>query len=80
MKNDRYIPKKGDEVAVLGQNGPFKVVAVKTEPNIVEVKLTGPREFSLKNIPWAALTPLKKSIREDMNQAAARIIREATED
>ncbi|HMG01592.1 MAG TPA: hypothetical protein VK596_00580 [Edaphobacter sp.] len=60
MPNYRYIPKKGDEVSVLGQNGPFKVIAVKTEPNFVEVKLIGPREFILKNIPWGSLTPLKK--------------------
>ena len=81
MANYQYVPTKGDEVYALGQNGSFTVRSVHTDPNSVDLKLIGPREFILKGVPWGALTIIKKAkTREDVNQTAARIVREATED
>jgi hypothetical protein len=57
----RYIPKMGDEVTALGQKGLFVVIAVRTEPESVDLKLTGPREFILRHTPWGALKPTKSS-------------------
>jgi hypothetical protein len=59
----RYIPKLGDEVTALGQDGLFVVMAVRTKPESVDLKLTGPREFILRNTPWGSLKPTKE-IRE----------------
>jgi hypothetical protein len=57
----RYIPKMGDEVTALGQTGLFVVIAVHAEPESVDLKLTGPREFILRHTPWGALKATKKT-------------------
>lgn len=80
MANYQYVPKNGDTVYALGQNGTFEVLSVKENPHTVDLKLVGPREFTLNSVPWGALTPEpKKKTREDANQAAFRTLREATE-
>ena len=76
-----YIPKKGDLVTATGQNGTFEVTEVSDVGHTVELSLTT-AQFTLKAIPWGVLIPVaspKKKTREDVNQAAARIVRETTE-
>ena len=71
-------PKLGDEVAVPSHTGAFRVSAVRTGPDVVDLELIGPAEYTEKNVPWGVLVYLNKP-REDVNQAAARIVKEATE-
>lgn len=79
-----YTPKVGDEVSVSGKSGRFLVRVVNDAGHTVEAKHINPKEY-VENaqthiaIPWSDLTPAKRSKREDLNQAAARIIRESTE-
>ena len=51
----KRLPKKGDRVAVLGQNGTFVVTDVDRYVRIVELKMIG-HDFALSTIPWRALT------------------------
>jgi hypothetical protein len=67
-RSARYIPKLGDEVTALGHNGLFVLIAVRTKPESVDLKLAGPREFILRRTPWGVLKPTKK-IREDVTPA-----------
>jgi hypothetical protein len=69
------IPKKGDRVAALGHNGAFVVYSINISVRSAELKLIG-HDLALSSIPWGALTFLDE---EDASQAAARIVREATE-
>jgi hypothetical protein len=69
------IPKIGDRVAALRQNGAFVVYCIDRDLRCVELKLIG-QELRLSSIPWKDLTFLDKG---DASQAAARIVREATE-
>jgi hypothetical protein len=57
----------------------FHVTAVHTSPNLVDLRLEG-AEFAFEGIPWGVLTIAAKKTPEDVNQAAARIVREATKD
>ena len=53
----RYVPTLGDEVTVLGRKGVFVVIAVRTQPESVDLKLTGSREIILRNTLWRTLKP-----------------------
>jgi hypothetical protein len=64
----RYLPKLGDEVTVLGQKGLFVVIAVRTEPESVDSKFSGPQEFILRNTSWRTLKPTK-NVRWDVTPA-----------
>lgn len=55
--------------SALGQNGLFVVTAVHTEPDTADLKLTGPRDFILRDIPWGVLNPLKRT---DGNEPLSR--------
>lgn len=76
-----YTPKVGDIVTAQGQNVIFKVVEVseivaggiKIQPFHVGKQVTFGKVVA--NIPRSALKPFK----EDAGQAAARIVKEATE-
>jgi hypothetical protein len=74
-----YAPKVGDIVTAQGQNGIFKVVevlemgGVKIQPFHVGKQETFGQV--MPSIPRRVLKPFK----EDASQAAARIVREATE-
>jgi hypothetical protein len=48
-------PKKGDRVSALGQNGAFVVSDVDSPRCTAELKLIG-QDFTLRDIPWGALT------------------------
>lgn len=75
-----YIPKVGDIVTAQGQNGTFKVIEVpkmggiKIQPFHVGKQATFGQV--MPSIPRSVLKPFK----EDANQAAARVVRESTQD
>jgi hypothetical protein len=51
----RHLPKKGDRVSALGQNGAFVISQVNSKRRTAELKLIGP-DFTLRGIPWGVLT------------------------
>jgi hypothetical protein len=53
----RYVPTLGDEVTIVGRKGLFVVIAVRTRPESVDLRLTGSRGFILRNTPWRTLKP-----------------------
>jgi hypothetical protein len=69
----KRIPKKGDRVSALGQNGTFVVSHVDSYLGTVELRKIG-HDFSLSTIPWDYIDEL------DESQNALRVVREATED
>ncbi len=76
-------PRKGDRVVLALHSGEFEVVKVTNAGMLVDLKIINPPPKSSpgyieKRIPWSALIYLDAP-REDVNQAAARIVREATE-
>ena len=73
-KNMR-IPKKGDRVAVAGRKGAYVVYLVDGSLQVADLKQIG-GDSHLATISWGSLTFLDG---EDASQAAARIVREATE-
>jgi hypothetical protein len=80
MTFDRFTPQKGQVVTVQGHTGTFKILDVSTDGQTAAIQ-----PFSLskqmllgsviKGIPCSTLHHFK----EDASQAAARIVKEATE-
>ena len=70
------VPKIGQLVFASGQNGRFKVVRIDEKKGVADLELTTGTRRVERNIPLNAILP----DREDANQAAARVVREATED
>lgn len=75
MKNPR-VPKIGDKVFASGHNGLFSVIRVDAQNGVADLELTSGTHQVQKNIPLNAI----KLDREDVNQAAARVVRELTRD
>jgi hypothetical protein len=74
MKKPR-VPKMGSRVFVDGHQGVFAVIHVDENRWEADVELTtGTRKIE-NHIPFNAIHPAD----EDVNQAAARVIREVTE-
>jgi len=74
-RGKRRIPKIGDRVAALGQNGAFVIYSINNSLRTAELKLIG-HDFALSSIPWGALTFLEEL---DSSQNALRIVRESAE-
>jgi hypothetical protein len=74
-KLKRRIPRKGDGVAVRGEDGTYAVYLVDKSLQSADLAKTG-SDLRLASIPWDSLTFLDE---EDDSQVAARIVREATE-
>ena len=70
----RHLPKKGDRVSALGQNGAFVISQVNSKRRTAELKLIG-TDFTLRHIPWGALTFLDEL---DTDQNAAWIAKTAS--
>jgi hypothetical protein len=71
--------KVGDMVLATGQTGVFVVRSLSKNPDMAEIQLFSvskqqPMEYKMK-VPLGVLSPFK----EDASQAAARIVKEATE-
>jgi hypothetical protein len=71
----KRIPKEGEHVVALGHKGAFVISSVDGDLCTAELKPTGDG-FALSTIPWSKLAFLDE---EDDSQAAARILREATQ-
>jgi hypothetical protein len=71
------IPKKGDRVFARGIRGTFIVSEVDVEGRRADLKLIGKAEHYERVILWRVLTYADQ---DDASQAAARVVREATED
>jgi hypothetical protein len=82
MENTKTrIPKKGDHVTIYGgKEIIFVVVAVHHDPPLAEIRpLKNGKEIGpSQSVPWTSLKYEDKG--EDFSQAAARIVREATQD
>jgi hypothetical protein len=80
-----YIPKVGERVLYSKEpEATFIVHRVHEHSQAADVRQMntpgyGANASTMVGVPWEALTPLETSKREDMNQAAARIVKEATE-
>jgi translation initiation factor 2 alpha subunit (eIF-2alpha) len=68
-------PKLGQTVSASGKNGVFKIIRVDEKQGVADLELTTGTHFIEKNIPFNSI----HSLEEDVNQAAARIVRKATE-
>ena len=75
-KPKKRSPQNGDRVSVRGEKGTFVVYSVNSMVEAANVKLMG-TDHALSAMPWDALTFLDE---EDESQAAARIVRESTQD
>jgi hypothetical protein len=75
MKSPR-VPRRGDRVTVDGQGTTvFNVYRIDKVQGIATLEMENNPSQDLKSIPFSAI----HLVDEDANQAAARIVREATE-
>jgi hypothetical protein len=72
----KRIPKVGDRVSATEQKGTYVVYEVDASIRAAELQEMG-SDLRISSVPWESLTFLDE---EDASQAAARIVREATED
>jgi hypothetical protein len=70
------VPKKHDRVSAQGHNGVFAVVDVDKKSKSTDLQLVTGDGPVLRGVPWSTLRYMDE---EDVNQAAARIVRETTE-
>jgi hypothetical protein len=49
------VPKKGERVGAQGQDGAFIVSRIFTKRRTANLKLVGPADHALKEIPWGFL-------------------------
>ena len=73
--------KRGDIVLLKGRTSTFKVLTVSADGNSADIQFFSLSKQELlggamSGVPCSTLSPFK----EDTSQAAARIVREATED
>lgn len=73
MKKPR-VPKIGERVTATGHNGEFKVISVDEQAGLADLELTTGTHFVEKAVAFSAIHLIK----EDVNQAAARVVREVT--
>jgi hypothetical protein len=82
MANDIRKPRVGDHVAAIGQSGTFEVTSVNEHVRTADLTLIATGALLYK-VPWTALsygTDEQRKGREKVNQAAARIDKDATGD
>jgi len=61
MANGRdRVPKEGDRVRTPNVKDEFVVVAVRENPNVVDIDLPN-GQLRIKNIPWTMLTYLEET-------------------
>lgn len=70
------VPKMGERVTTTGHNGEFKVISVDEQAGLADLELTTGTHFTERAVALSAIYPIK----EDVNQAATRAVREATKD
>jgi len=74
-KHTVRFPQKGDRVSTPKIKDVFVITEVRENPCVVNLRLLK-GTLVLRDIPWTMLTFLDQ---EDASQAAARIVKEATE-
>jgi hypothetical protein len=72
----KRVPKKGDRVTVLGREGVFAVYSIDGDLRSADLQQLG-SDLRLASIPWDSINFLDE---QDTSQAAARIVRQATEE
>jgi hypothetical protein len=70
------IPRKHDRVTALGRNGVFAVVDVDKKSKTADLQFVTGDGPVVQGVPWTALHYMDE---EDVNQAAARTVKETTE-
>jgi hypothetical protein len=74
MAMPRYFSYIGK--AAIGHSTVYSVISVNVDAKTVKLKLVGRKGPLLKDIPWTALQCMEE---QDVNQAAARIVRDKTD-
>jgi hypothetical protein len=69
------IPRKHDRVTARGHNGVLAVVDVDKKSKTADLQFVTGNGPIVQAVPWTALQYMDE---EDVNQAAARIVRETT--
>jgi hypothetical protein len=69
------VPRKHDRVTTLGHNGVFAVVDVDDKSKTAALQTVTGDGPVLQDVPWTTLQYMDE---EDANQAAARVVSEAT--
>ena len=68
------VPKKGERVGAQGQNGAFIVSRISTKRRTANLKLIGPADYALNEIPWGVLIFFNQPLAEKAkNKASAGI-------
>jgi hypothetical protein len=70
------IPRKHDRVTAQGHHGVLAVVDVDKKSKTADLQFVTGDGPVLQGVPWTALHYMDE---EDVNQAAARVVREATD-
>jgi hypothetical protein len=65
------IPKKGERVGAQGQNGAFIVAQISTKRRTANLKLIGPADYALKEIPWGVLIFFNQTLAEKAKKKAS---------
>jgi hypothetical protein len=68
---DIRIPKKGERVGAQGQNGAFIVAQISTKRRTANLKLIGPADYALKEIPWGVLIFFNQTLAEKAKKKAS---------
>ena len=77
MGNEQIrVPRKHDRVTTLGHHGVFAVVDVDNESKTAALQTVTGDGPVIPGVPWTALRYMDE---EDISQAAARAVREATD-
>jgi hypothetical protein len=64
-------PKKGERVGAQGQNGAFIVSRISTKRRTANLKLIGPADYALKEIPWGVLIFFNQPLAEKAKNKAS---------
>ena len=65
------VPKEGERVAAQGQDGAFIVSQISTKRRTANLKLIGPADYALKEIPWGALIFFNQTLAEKAKKKAS---------
>ena len=84
MEGSSRAPLEGDHVTILASHEEvYRVIRVGEKFKVVDLEMIAAPHYAKADVPWGSLVylpkPTKRPEREDVNQAAARIVREATD-
>jgi hypothetical protein len=77
---ERYIPQKGQVVTAEGHSGTFKVLSISADGQAAAIQpFSLSRQMLIGSVMENVACSTLHHFKEDPSQAAARIVREATE-